>query len=145
MIRHPTDKVDIWYLDYCTLRYICNNWKLFLNLRSKNYEFIIAGEEVIQPQEVGTVHFSLPNRKVTQLNIANTPKCDSNLISLRQLRKSGILYHDHLDFMILKQRRSTIALAVRYKNLFIFETTLKNKTILVWEKERPIYLLSSNP
>lgn len=40
-------------------------------------------------------------------------------------------YYNHPDFMILKQRGSTIGLAVRYKNLFVLETSLENKTMLV--------------
>ena len=82
---------------------------------------------------------------MTLVNVAYTLKFDSNLISLGQLCKSGILYHDHPDSMILKQGRSTIGVAKRYKNLFILETGLRDKAILMQGKGQPTYLLSSNP
>lgn len=81
---------------------------------------------------------------MTLFNIAYTPKCDSKLILLGQLRKSGISYHDHLDSMILKQEGSIIGVVKRYKNIFIFKTGLRYKTILVQERSQSIYLLRSN-
>ena len=47
--------------------------------------------------------------------------------------------------MILKQRGSIIGVARRYQNLFILETGLKDKAMLVQRKGQLIYLLSSNP
>ena len=79
------------------------------------------------------------------LNVAYTPKCDSNLILLGQLCESGISYHDHPDSIILKQGGSTIGVARRYKNLFILKTGLKHKAMLVQGRGRLTYLLSSNP
>lgn len=83
MIRHSSSKPnDTWYLDSCASKHICKNRELFSDLRPKNYEFITAGGEVIRSREVGTVYFSLQSGKMTLLNVAYTPKCDSNLISL---------------------------------------------------------------
>lgn len=82
---------------------------------------------------------------MTLLNVAYAPKCDSNLISLGQLRKSGILYHDHPDSMVLKQGGSTLGIANRHKNLFIHETDSKAKAMLMKRRGRPTYLLSKNP
>lgn len=125
------------------MRHICNNRELFLDIWSKNYEFITAGDKIIHSQEVGTVYLLFQSGKttITLLNIIYTPKCNSNLISLGQLRKSGILYHNHPNFMILKQKRSTLRVANKYKNLFILETGLKAKAMLVKERDRPTYLL----
>ena len=148
MTRHSSDKVnDTWYLDSCASRHICNNRVLFSDIRSKNYKFITAGGEIIHSQEVGTVHLTLQSGKTTMtlLNVAYAPKCDSNLISLGQLRKSGISYHDHPDSMALKQGGSTLGVANRHKNLFVLETGSKAKAMLVKGRGRPTYLLSKNP
>lgn len=100
MIRYPIKKVDMWYFNSYTLRHICNNRELFSNLQSKNYEFITIEREVIQFQEVETVHLSLPNGKITLFNIAYTSKYNSNLISLGQLCKLEISYYNHSDSII---------------------------------------------
>ena len=132
MTKHSSNKPnDIWYLDFCALRHIRNNWEQLSDLQSKNYEFITAGGEVIWSPEVGTVHFPLQSGTMTLLNVAYTPKYDSNLILLGQLRKSGISYHDHPNSIILKQRGSTIGVARRYKNLFILKTGFRDKAMLV--------------
>lgn len=81
---------------------------------------------------------------MTLLNIVYTPKCNFNLISLNQLCKSKRSYHNHLNSIILNQEKSIIGLAVRHKNLFILEINLKDKVILVQEKNCPTYLFSSN-
>ena len=147
MIKHPNpslELIDTWYLDSCTLRHICKNRDLFSDLQPKNFEFITAGREIIRSWKVGIVHLSLQSGKITLLNVAYTPKCDSNLISLGQLRKSRISYHDHPDSMIPKQGGNIIRLAMSHKNLFIFETK-SEKIMLVQKRGRPRYLLSSNP
>lgn len=135
----------MWYLDLCTLKHIRKNRELFSDLRPKNYEFIMARRKVIQFQEIETVHLSFQSKKMILFNIVYIPKCNSNLILLGQLRKSGISYHDHPDSMILKQKESKIELAVKYKNLFIFETKSENKAMFMQEKSCLTYLLSSNP
>lgn len=48
MIKYSSNKLNnIWYLDFYTLNYICQNRKLFSNFQLKNYKFIIAEDEVI--------------------------------------------------------------------------------------------------
>lgn len=126
------------------LRQICKNRELFSDLQSKNYKFITARKEVIQSRELGIVHFCLPSKKITLLNIAYTPKYNSSLISFEQLYESVILYHDHPDSRILKQEQSTIRLAVRPKTFFILKTVFEDKTMLVQRRGRLTYLLSSN-
>lgn len=140
------DPSDTWYLDSCASRHICNNRELFSDLRPKNYEFVTAGGEIIRSQEVGTVHLPLQSgTTMTLLNVAYTSKCDSNLILLGQLRESRISYHDHPDSMVLKQGGGTLGMAGRHKNLFVLETGLRAKAMLVRGRGRPTYLLSSNP
>lgn len=81
---------------------------------------------------------------MTLFNVAYTSKYDSNLISLGQLRKSGISYYDYFDSMILKQGKSKIELVLRYRNLFILKTESENKVMLMREWGCPTYLLSSS-
>ena len=100
--------------------------------------------KIIYFQEVGIVHLLLQIGKTTMtlLNVAYALKCDSNLISLEQLHESGILYHNHLNSMVLKQGKSTFGVANRYKNLYVFKIGLKAKAILMKKRGRPTYLLS---
>lgn len=54
-------------------------------------------------------------------NVALAPKCDSNLISLGQLRKIGITYHDNLIAMTLMRNRKVIIYTKKDTNLFTLE------------------------
>lgn len=55
-----------------------------------------------------------------------------------------MIYYSYLDFMILKYGRNKISFGEKYQNIFILETELRNKIILIKEKNRLIYLFSSN-
>lgn len=46
--------------------------------------------------------------------------------------------------ILILQKKSTIGLAVRHKNLFVFKTGFKDKTMLVQKRVWRTYLLSSN-
>lgn len=81
---------------------------------------------------------------MTMFNIIYTSKWDSNLILLDQPCQSEISYHKYPNSIILKQKKSIIKIAKRYKNLFIFETDFRGKLILKKEKKRLIYLFNSN-
>ena len=146
-MTRETDEEGEWYLDSYASRHICNNHEKFVKLRPKTYEFITAGGNIIRSSQVGTVTLLLENgSNLTLTNVAYTPECDSNLISLGQLRETGISYHDHAECMVLKQEGKTIGLATRRKNLFILNTqTAPSKTMLVKGRGRPTYRLSSNP
>ena len=146
-MTRKADEEREWYLDSCTSRHICNNHEKFVDLRPKTYEFITAGGNIIRSSQIGTVTLSLKNgSNLTLSNVAYTPECDSNLISLGQLRETGISYHNPAKCMVLKQKGKTIGLATRRKNLFILKTqTTPSKTMLVKSRGRPTYQLSSNP
>lgn len=146
MTRDTNDKAnDTWYLDSYASRHICNNNNLFSDIHTKNYKFITAGGEIIWCQEVGMVHFLLETgTTMTLLNVAYTPKRDSNLISLDQLQELGISYHNHLDSMILKQRKSILGVVSREKNLFILETIPIERAMLIWGRGQSTYHLSAN-
>lgn len=73
-------------------------------------------------------------KTMTLLNMTYNPKCNFNLISLGQSHKSGILYYDHLNFMILKKENSILRIANKYKNLFVVVTS--SRVILIKRKDR---------
>lgn len=80
-----------WFLDSCASRHLCNDQSLFSNTRAKSIDLVTAAGEVIRTEEVGTVSIPLANGTTIELhNVALAPGCDSNLISLGQLRESGI-------------------------------------------------------
>lgn len=65
------------------------------------------------------------------LNIVYAPKYNFNLILLEQLHKSGILYYNYPNFIVLKQKKNTLRVANKQKNLFVFKTGLKAKEMLM--------------
>lgn len=106
----------------------------------------MAGKNIFKSNQVRIVTFSLKNSsELTFSNIAYALECDSNLISLGPLQKTGISYHNELKYMILKQGGKTIGLVTRKKNMFIPNTQIPGKTMLVKGRGRPTYLLSTNP
>lgn len=137
----------MWYLNFYISKHICNNQDKFADFWAKTYKFITAGGDIIWSKQVGTVILSFENgSELTFFNIAYTPKCDSNFISLSQLQKIGILYHNQLECMILKQEESIIGLDTRRKNLFILDIhTPPGKVMLFKKRGKSIYLLSKNP
>ena len=140
-MTRKADEKEEWYLDFCASRHIYNNHEKFVDLRPKTYEFITAGGNIIKFSQIRTITLLLNNgSNLTLTNVIYTPECDSNFISLGQLRKIGISYHDYAECMVLKQEGKTIRLATRRKNLFIFNTQIApSKTMLVKSRERPIY------
>lgn len=70
MTKHPSNESNnMWYLDSCALKYICQNQELLLDLQFKNYEFSMVGEEIIQFQEIRIVYFFVQSQKITLLNV----------------------------------------------------------------------------
>lgn len=126
------------------MRYIFKNRELFSKLWPKNYNFITAKNNIIKFEEISIVDLFVGRGKVTLFNVIYTPKCDSNLILLGQFQELEILSDDYLKFMILKQKRSTIRLAMKYTNFFVLEIRHKNNAMLLRRRSRPIYLFSSN-
>lgn len=57
---------------------------------------IVAGQ-IIQTNKIDTITILLLGDKTIELhNVAYIPKCNSNLISFNQLRKSEILFYNNL-------------------------------------------------
>ena len=77
------DQSKEWYLDSCVSRHICNNRERFADRWPKSYEFVTARGTIIRSSQVGTIILPIENGlQLTLSNVAFTPECDSNLISL---------------------------------------------------------------
>ena len=122
MVRDGLQKVganNTWFLDSCASRHLCNDRRLFSNLRARSIDFVTAAGQVIRTEEIGNVSIPLADGNNIELkNVALAPGCNSNLISLGQLRETGITYHDNPTAMTLMQQGRIIAHAKRTRNLF---------------------------
>ena len=117
-----------------------------------------AAGQVIRTEEIGTVSIPLADgSKIELQNVALAPGCDSNLISLGQLRETGITFHDDPTAMTLMRNGKIIAQAKRDRNLFTLElaqpgramATIKAVSILpkamaIQGRGRPTHLVSQN-
>lgn len=92
--------------------------RLFTNTRAKSIDFMTAAGQLIRSKEIGTVSIPLSDGTTIELhNVALAPECDSNLVSLGQLRESNITYHDSPTAMTLMRKGKVIAQAKRNQNL----------------------------
>lgn len=88
--------------------------------------------EIIRSEDISSVHFPTYSGTIITLNhITYTPRCNSNLILLGQLRELGITYYDYPTQMILKQGGNTIESASRHKNFFVLNTKASKKAMIV--------------
>lgn len=135
-----------WYLDSCASRHLTNNKDLFIdNLRPKCLDFTTAGGQVLRAESIGTIAIPLADGSSIELrDVAYAPDCDSNLISLGQLRDSGITYVDDAEAMTLVQSGRTIAQARRDRNLFILDLAMPNRAMQFTGRGRPTHLVSKN-
>ena len=122
---------ETWYLDSCASRHLCNDKKLFKDLRPMCIDFVTAAGEIIQTEQVGTVSIPLKTGQIDLQNVALASKCDSNLISLGQLRETGITFHDNLISMALMKDGKVIAHAKRSRNLFILDLATPGKAMKI--------------
>ncbi len=120
-----------WYLDSYTSRYLTNDRNLFVGkIQPKTWDFTTAGGQVIWSEEVGTVRIALVEEASIQLDgVALVPECESNLISLRQLRDNRITSHDKDSSMLLMQDGVPIAEARRDLNLFVLDFVTPGKVM----------------
>lgn len=94
---------DVWYLNSCISRHICDSQEKFVDFQLKTYKFVTAGRDIIRSEQVETVILTLENGlQLIFSNIAYTLEYNSNLISLGQLQETGILYHDYSKCIVLK-------------------------------------------
>ena len=105
----------------------------------------MAKGDIIRLEQVENVVLFFENSsQLTFANIAYTPECNSNLISLGQLQETSILYYDYPKYMILKKSGNVISFAIRKKNCFVLDIK-PYKAILTKRRGRLTYLLSKNP
>lgn len=147
-----------WYLDSCASRHLTNDRSLFIEkIQPKTWDFTTAGGQVIRSEGVGTVRIALADGAAIELKgVALVPECESNLISLGQLRDSRITYHDENSFMMLMQDGVPIAQARRDRNLFVLDlatpgkvmqanvTTNNKHAMVITGRGRPAHLVSRN-
>ena len=101
-MTHEIDKRREWYLDPYASRYIYNNHKSFSNLQSKLDKFVTIGRNIIRLNQVKIVTLPLENNlELILSNVADTLKCNFNLILLGQLQETSISYHDHPKYIVL--------------------------------------------
>lgn len=80
---------------------------------------------------MGTVSIPLKGGRIDLQNVALATECDSNLISLGQLRERGISFHDNPASMTLMIDGEIIAQARRSQNLFVLDLTTPGKVMRV--------------
>lgn len=106
--------------------------------------------QIIRIKEVGTISILLTGRRTIELhNVALAPNCDLNLISLEQLRESGILYHDNPSIMTLIRGGEIIAHFKKNYNLFILDKAMLgqvmsaiSRAMTTTGREQPTHLVS---
>lgn len=135
--------VHIWYPDSYASKHICNNQQKFADFHPKTYKFITANGDIIWLEQMWiAIPSPEKNLCLTLFNIAYGPECNSKLIFLAQLKKSGILYYNHSKHMILKQEGSTIQSIKSKKNFLVLNIQVPlDEEILTKRKTRPIYLI----
>ena len=75
--------ISIRFLDLYVSQYLCNNYRLFNNTKTKNINFIMTVGQIIQTKEISTISILLISGNNIKLqNITLIPNCNSNLISL---------------------------------------------------------------
>lgn len=95
-------------------------------------DFVTAGKKIIRSEEIGTLSIPLANGKsIELLDIAFIPECNSNLISLRQLRETGITFHDNPNHMTLIRHGVVIAQAKQHRNFFILDRAIPKTVIKI--------------
>ena len=98
-----------WYPDLCASQHFCNHKKLFKDLWPLCIDFIIAVGKIIQTKQVGKVSIPLKTGQFDLQNVILVRKCNSNLISPSQLRKTVTIFHDNPTNIVLMKDRKRIA------------------------------------
>lgn len=121
-----------WFLDSCASRHLCNDRNLFKSTRAKSIDFMTAAGQIIRTDEVGTVSIPIAGDTAIELHDVDfAPGCDSNLISLGQLRESGVTYQDDPTMMTLMKDGKIVAHAKRERNLFTLDLATSGKAMAI--------------
>lgn len=81
----------------------------------------MAVEQVMQTEEIGTVFIPLADNNMELHNVVLAAGYDSNLISLGQLRETGITYHDNPTTMTLIRHGKVITHIKQTQKLFTLD------------------------
>lgn len=151
-----------WYLESYISYHLANDHSLFVGkIQSKVWDFTTAGGQIICSKGVGMVSIALADGSNINLNgVALVSDYKSNLISLSQLQKNRITYHNTNSYILLMQDGVPITYARRDQNLFILDfavlrkimqTNIANLTyvktlhaLMATRKNRPMHLVSRN-
>lgn len=156
--KNQLQKVKVsntWFLNSCAFWHPCNDWSLFTNTKIKNINFIIAIGQIILKNEISTIWLPLFDRSKIELqNIVLSPKYNSNLICLGQLRKTSINFYDNPIIKTLMRDEKGIAYTKRNWNLFILEfaqsrraistININTNAITIYKQGQPTYFVSQN-
>ena len=81
MTKEVNKVQDAWYLNFCTLKHICNNKLFFSDLHLKSLKFIKVREEIISLDKISTILLSTCSEvTITLNNIVYRLRYDSNFI-----------------------------------------------------------------
>ncbi len=105
-------------------------------MRATSINFVTAVGQIIQTKEIGIVLISFARGDHIKLyNITLVPRCNSNLISVGQLCKSGITYYNNSITMILISNGKVIIQIKKDRNLFTFDFIQLGKAMTVINKK----------
>lgn len=123
---------NIWFLNLCASYYLCNNQKLFLNIKTKNIFFITEVKQVIQTKKIGIISISLEKNNIIKIyNITVTLRCNFNLILLGQLHKNRIIYYNSLIAITLIRDKKVISKTKGKRNLFTLNLANSRKVVAI--------------
>lgn len=103
-----------------------------------------------------TVSIPLKNRVIKLQNVGLVSECNSNLISLGQLRESETSFHNNSTSMTLIKNRKIIVHVRKNQNLFLLDFVIPGKiikishkspmsrTIVLRRRERSTHLVNKN-
>jgi len=131
MLLNTKNNLYDWYIDSEVSTYIINCQDLFTIISFYHKNFEAVNEKMITATECNDVIIYTKIRNLLLKDVVLISKCTSNLISLRQLWCSDIIYQDENSRMTLTRDEHTIVSAQQVENLFIFNIVRKNIIMIV--------------
>lgn len=129
-----------WYIDSCASRHMTFQRNLFTSMASVRHDFQTAASHTMASEGTGSIRIKMQGGKEINLDgVSYIPTCASNLLSLSRLKEIGITYHDHDEYMILKQGKEEIAKAKRLRHLYVLDIESIDK-VLMTGQGRPNFL-----
>lgn len=137
---------NFWYLDLYAFQPFTNNKDLFVKeLCLKYFDFTTTGGQILWAEGIEIIAIPLLDKSLLKLwDVAYGLNCNSNLISLGQLRNNNITYVNNFEVIILVQIGHSITYAKCDQNFFVLELTISNKIIQINRRGQPIHLVSKS-